>query len=373
MTSPVSPASAAISSFLDSIALAPRQSHKLLTIWPLLRTSPAAGAPYVSLAEALARDEVEISELPGGASVPHILVTNRGEVAVLALFGEELRGAFQNRTANASFLIPPHGSVQIDVSCVEQGRWSSRAGQDALRFRTSGHVLSHALRAKMARNVAVAQKRGRAFDAGQCEVWSEVADRVSYARASAPTGSYEDYVDTRARDLDEASAAFATLPEQVGFVASLGDEVVGLEAIGRPEVFAKAAPGLLRAYLIDAIDAALVREPRRPSSDAASSTPRFDSPEAFLAALREAPGEARPSLGIGTDVRVAGEGVCACALVDADVVHVTAFPAVPESRRSGARAEDLDDGWDGGDDFLRRPDDASEAWAARPRRSRRRA
>lgn len=335
MTSPASLASAPIASFLDSLALAPRQAHKLLAIWPLLRTAPSVQPPYVSLAEALAHGEVEITELPQGASVPHLLVSSRCDVAVLVLFGEQLRGALQDRTANASFLIPPHGAVEIDVSCVEQGRWSARTAEGSMRFRTEGHLLSQSMRARMASHVAESQKLGGAFDADQGEVWHEVADRLSYARAEAPTSSYADYVETRARDLDEASAAFAAMPEQVGFVAAVGDEVVGLEAIGRPEVFAKAFPGLLRAYLVDAIDAALVRAPRAPSPGAASSTPRFDAPEDFLAALREAPAEARPSLGIGADMRLAGEAASGCALVDADVVHMTAFPAAPQGRRSG--------------------------------------
>lgn len=361
MTLPTSSAFPPVESFLASLALAPRQAHKLLTVWPLLGTAPTAAPAYVSLAEALERGDVAITELPQGASVPYVLVSNRGGVAVLVLFGEELRGALQNRTANASFLIPPGGEVEIDVSCVEQGRWSSRPGQGAMRFGSSGDVLSSSLRAKMHAKVALARKRGLRFDADQGEVWGEVADRVAYSRALSPSGAYADYIATRQRDLDEASAAFACVPGQVGFVAAIGDEVVGLEAIGRPEVFAKALPGLLRAYLVDAIDAALVREPRashaeRPASRSSRSlgadpgaagdappvppAPRFDAPEAFLAALREAPADTGPSLGLGIDVRIAGEGVCGCALVEGDVVHLTAFP--PAAERAG-RPVDPDD------------------------------
>ena len=52
-------------------------------------------------------------------------------------------------------------------------------------------------------------------------------------------------------------APSAPLERQVGFVAVAGDEIVGLEAIGRPEIFADQFEGLVRSYAVDAIDAAL--------------------------------------------------------------------------------------------------------------------
>jgi len=98
---------------------------------------------------------------------------------------------------------------------------------------------------------------------------------------------------------------------------------VGLEAIGRPEVFATAFAGLVRAYVVDAIDAAAVSA--RPDEPVPAT--RFDAPEPFLAALAAAPAEQGPSLGLGSDLRIEGEQVCGCALAAGDVVHLTAFPA----------------------------------------------
>jgi len=128
---------------------------------------------------------------------------------------------------------------------------------------------------------------------------------------------------TRRSDLDELAGAFRPLPGQVGFVACIGEEVAGLESVGRSEVYAQAHSGLLRGYLIDAVDHALVRA-RRPATVPAL---RFDAPEPFLAALADARAETRPSLGLGMDVRIENERVSACALVAEDVVHLTAFPA----------------------------------------------
>jgi hypothetical protein len=321
------PPSASIADFLSSVSLAPRQTHKLLTLWPLVRAEGApAGPPWLTLAEALESGALRVSERRGGAAVPVIQVGNRGEKPVLVLFGEELRGAPQNRVANASFLIGGRSTVEIDVSCVEQGRWSPRADRARPRdaFFAAKSVMSAAIRRKMAGKVAEARERGLGFRADQGEVWEEVGLRLGLSGARSRTGAYEDYLGARAHDLEEIERAFRPLPGQVGFVAAIGDEIAGLEAIGREEVFARSFDGLLRAYLVDAVDAAHVRGREAPPAV------RFEAPEAFLAALAEAPASERPSLGLGRDLRLRGGGVAGCALVHgpagpAAVVHLTAF------------------------------------------------
>lgn len=315
-----------VADLLDATRLGARQAHKALALWPLLLRDdapPPAGPPYVTLGAALVRGSVRVDEVSEGGSVPHVRVTNKGDVAVLFLFGEEIRGAKQNRIANASFLVDPGTQVVLDVSCVEQGRWQRRDG-DA--FERAVDLVSHDLRRDMTRYVAQSRARTGRFAADQGAVWDEVHRRLELSATRSPTAAYADYRAARAVDLDEIGRAFRPLGRQVGFVALQGDEVVGVEAIGRPEVFAAAFDALLRAYAIDAVDAALLREPAPPRPSAAPA-PRFEDPEPFLEALAGAPFEARPSLGAGDDLRIAGAGVEGCALVRPDVVHLTAFPA----------------------------------------------
>lgn len=312
-----------LAGFLLQLALAPRQSHKTLALHPLLDSAAARRGPppWISLADALAAGSLRVDELPQGASVPHVFVENDGAQPVLILFGEELLGAQQNRVVNASFLAPPRERVVLDVSCVEQGRWSRHAGE---RFRAGDLVLSSSLRSFMLKKVTTSRSRTGRFHADQGEVWNEVARRLSSSGTRSASQAYADYAETRARDLREIVAAFRPLPGQVGFVAAIGDEIVGAEIVGHPAVFASVFDRLLRAYAIDAVDASFVRraEPDR--------TPRFDAPEPFLAALGAASGTVAPSLGLGQDLRLEGGGVCGCALVAGEVVHLTAFPSAPE-------------------------------------------
>jgi hypothetical protein len=322
MTAPASPTASPLAALLAEGALAPRQAYKALSLWPLVRPedAPAPRGPgFVLLADAVAAGDALVDEVSEHGSVPHVRVANHGTEAVLVMFGEALRGAKQNRVANASFLVAPGSVVDIDVSCVEQGRWQRRAGA---RFAADAHVVSSALRHKMERKVRESRARGAGYDADQAEVWREVEERILYSRAESHTGAYDDYVATRHHDVETVCGAFAAVPGQVGFVAALGDAVVGAELMGRPAPFAHAFIGLLRGYAIDAVDAAFLAQ----REGAPARGPRFDAPEPFLAALAAAPAEARPSLGLGEDLRLAAPGLVGCALVaGGGLVHATAF------------------------------------------------
>ncbi|MGH0038283.1 MAG: ARPP-1 family domain-containing protein [Myxococcota bacterium] len=318
-----------ITAFLESVALAPRQPHKALTLWPLVRREdagpPAAPAPeYVSLETALAEGALEVDEVSEDGSVPHVRVVNRGATAVLVLFGEELRGAKQNRVANATFLVPAQSDTTLDVSCVEQGRWQRAEGA---RFESGLGVASHSLRARMAESVTASSLEGHGFRSDQAAVWDEVEDRITHSRTDSRTRAYADYFESRRHEVDEVCAAFHPVPGQLGFVAMVADRVVGLEAIGRPAVFAASFTSLLRSYAIDAVDTGLVGERDEPAPPEADTrrAPSYGQPEEFLHALALARASGTPSLGLGHDWRLRGDGLSGCALVAGEVVHLTAF------------------------------------------------
>jgi hypothetical protein len=203
----VSPTLQPVALLLAQVALAPQQSHKALTLWPLVLRSDALTSDepgYVLLARALEDGSVELDEISDGGAVPHVRVTNRGVQDVLFLFGEEIRGAKQNRVANASFLVPARSELVVDVSCVEKGRWGRRGHGG---FGVSEEVLSQKLRRKMAHRVAESRRRGDRFEADQIEVWNEIGARLERARAHSATDAYADYIGSRQSDLAEILAA----------------------------------------------------------------------------------------------------------------------------------------------------------------------
>ncbi len=261
--------------------------------------------------------------------MPHIRVRNEADQPVLLLFGEELRGAKQNRIPNVTFLVPPKRELIIDVSCVEAGRWGRRTrvrrGARVAAFEESASLVSQRLRRVMGKRVAMARAVGDGFSADQGEVWDEISLCLDFAGVSSPTSSYEDYLDTRATDLEEIRKAFRPRDGQVGFVAVIGAEVAGIEAIGPPEVFAACFDRLVDSYAIDAIHFTAVSE----GDGGEAPASRFREPETFLAALRAAPVDPAPSLGLGEDLRIESDRVEGCALAAAgELVHLTAAPTL---------------------------------------------
>ena len=328
--------SGAVADLVEQVHLGPRQAYKSLTIWPLLRPAgtSSSGPAYVPLADALADGTFVIEELAGGGSVPEVLARNLGKLPVLVLFGEHLRGAKQDRIANASFLIEGGRETTLDVSCVEHGRWGQRSASSRAAgrsFQQSEALSSHALRRRVGHHVTMARAVGeRGFRSDQGDVWDHVAQRVEFSNASSSTGAYADYVETRATDLDEMRRAFHAISGQIGFVAGIGDEIAGAELIGRTDVFASCFERLVDSYAIDAVDAAQLKEPL-------SSAAPIREPEVFLEDLARAEVLAAPSLGLGRDLRLRGERVEGCAL-DADgIVHLTAYAKIEAAPRSRAR------------------------------------
>ena len=65
---------------------------------------------------------MEVTEVSQGGSVPDLRLINKSANKLLAVDGEELIGAKQNRIVNATFLIAANTEIIIPVSGVEQGR-----------------------------------------------------------------------------------------------------------------------------------------------------------------------------------------------------------------------------------------------------------
>ena len=148
-----------------------------------------------------------------------------------------------------------------------------------------------------------------------------------------------------ARANGEVLESFHTVDEQVGFVAAIADEVVGLELLASPALFAASFARLAASYATNAVDGVALRLARErtetlrrrrvaraawpddePGQDPEPSRPRwYDAPEPFLAALSRAPFQRWPAKGLGWDLRLAGRGASGCALDWNGIVRLSAF------------------------------------------------
>jgi hypothetical protein len=289
---------------LARVRQGPLARHDALSILWLHHDRPA-GAPLdvLTLDEARGRGDVSIAERLE-ASVPDLVVDNRGPSYVLLLGGEILVGGKQHRVVREDILLPPRsGPRHIGVYCVEQGRWAG-ARRD---FDSKSTVAAPRLRAQLMERP------------GQARVWNEVARAGREAHAPSPTGSYQAIYDQPdVRDhlrKTEAALAAHVPPGSIGAAAFLGGRLLGLDVFQQPDLFAREWGKLLRAHAVEA---------HRPAE-------RSDTPEpALRLRVKEALGQAASAgptahvnAGVGEILEWAQEGQRGAALVyEGRTVHV---------------------------------------------------
>jgi hypothetical protein len=286
---------------------------------------------YTLLADAIKNEQALVTEITEGGQVPVLLLDNRAENPILAIQGEELVGAKQNRTLNVSILAAP-GKTEIPVTCIERGRWDYRG-----RKFDSGGIEHYSLRQKKAAMVSSSRKRmwrlpgGRrgsrrveSYAADQGVVWSEVDCQLAEHSVPSPTASMSDvYADRRVSSRLDRFDVGLQLPETTrGVVVAFGQRVVSAEVFECPAVFQKLWPRILRSYAFTAMNQYAHGEDQAGKNGA----PTLEQAEAFLLEPCKVEAEPEDSVGLGQDVRWEAPGFLACSLIhEGRMLHGTVY------------------------------------------------
>lgn len=305
-------------------------SFENMTVFELLR--PANGGPeYITLKEALERGMFSVTETSEGGSVPELAVVNNGDVPVLLLDGEEVRGAKQNRILNTTILVGPKSTIKVPVSCVEHGRWTYQSKESM----ESGNVMHREMRALNVRKVSESLMSGRQFRSDQGEIWDKVDELACDMAVPSRTSAMWDVYEAKATDLEGYLKSFELRPGQKGVLVFVDGRPAGLDFVSRDAAFASLFPKLVKSY---AMEAMLLKERRkrgRGKGDAAKALvkPSADEARAFL--KRAAAGDEKKyeSVGLGWSYRYAGPGIVGSALSFNDQVVHMAFFSVDEAER----------------------------------------
>jgi hypothetical protein len=157
----------------------------------------------------------------------------------------------------------------------------------------------------------------RQYDADQHEVWSDISGKLGRMRVESPSSAISDGYESYGERLREFEAALEPVPAQRGAAFVLDGRVVGIELLATEAAFRAIYRKLLKSYAFDALEVSDVTAPKVPTKA---------DVEAFIARVLGSSMSSAPSVGLGVDVRLAGEGCSGHALVhDEAVLHLAAF------------------------------------------------
>jgi len=282
-----------IEKYLKSFEFGELRHFKNMAVFPLL-TSLDDSPEYLTLKEALDKHLLTITEVSQEGSVPDLKVTNKSEVPVLLLDGEEVVGAKQNRVLNTTILLKAKSETVIPVTCTEQGRWEYTSRE----FSDSGTVMIPKLRVMKSHSVSHTLEDSQQFRSDQ---------------------------GAKLSDLDEYLKAFPSVPHQKGLFTFIDEKVVGFDFISLESAYTKLHPKLVKSYALEAL---IRREQKRES-------PEKEKAGQFLNEALDSEEKKYDSVSQGQDYRFEGKEVVGSALkVGKKVIHL-AFFRITESEKAG--------------------------------------
>jgi len=219
-----------------------------LTVFPLHAATPPT-ADYVLAEEALRNGTLHVSEVSSHGRVSELRARNEGAERVLLLESMRLDGGKQNRVLNASVLVPAGATIDLPVTCIEQGRWS----REHAPFEASDESVPHRLRLLLAETVTRACRRGRGFEADQAAVWTEIRSTLERHGIESKRLALGDLVERLRPRLEAYRRALPYVCGARGLAVGLGGEIAGLEVFDRRDTCARVWGPRLSGWALDAI------------------------------------------------------------------------------------------------------------------------
>ena len=180
-----------------------------------------------------------------------LTIQNKTRDTIYLMSGEVVTGGNQDRIMAHDDVLPPASVKNVEVFCVEKGRShydesAPTAEKQIAAFKGYFSVASPQVRQAV-------QRTG-----SQNDVWAAV-DKVTAANdAQSNTHTYaglgieNDKKARRDAYQQHFASQFADLPNLVGIVVVCGDEVLGVDIFGHPDLFKRQYAALLHGYVAEA-------------------------------------------------------------------------------------------------------------------------
>lgn len=229
-------------------------THKNLSAFLIHGADQTDDKAYLTLQEAMGQKKVVVHET---RNVNQLAIENVSNEEVYVQAGDIVKGGQQDRVLSMDFIVPPRsGRMPIADFCVEQGRWSGRAGEGVKAFSASGKSLSSKdlkLAAKRSqsqqevwRNVAVAQQKlASNTNAPVAEAVSVTSLQLTLENKTV-TATAQEYLKT-------LTPIIADKPDVIGYVFAINGEFNSAGVYASPALFRKLWGKLLEASAVEAI------------------------------------------------------------------------------------------------------------------------
>lgn len=287
------------------------QRFENMTLLPILADLDG-GPAYITLAEALEKKLLKVTEVSTLGQVPKLKATSTADVPILMLDGEELAGAKQNRVLNTTILLKERVTCAIPVSCTEQGRWTYTSPI----FEDAGLVMERRARTAKMSSVAMFLRQSGEFKSDQHEVWGNVCNILFQSGTPSRTGAQRDAFCSKEKQLSDYLAAFPVVEGQKGSLFFVDGRLVGFDYLSSADAYSKVHDRLAKSYCMEALLS------RNKNLD----MPNLADAKQFIESATAADEKIYDSVSLGKDHRFHGESLVGSALVYEDcVIHMAFF------------------------------------------------
>ena len=199
---------------------------------------------YLSLSEAIDKNQVQISEVNKEGLLTKLSVSNKSNDNIIILNGELIIGTQirQDRIVDSTVLIPGHATVLINTFCGEQYRWSPRLTNN--KISTSESLYFSSGRANNAADINT--KLGK-----QCRIWSEISEKISDFNVKSFTNSVDQIYKKKKVNVEEIVNSFKIPPEAVGVALGINHQLINIDIFSNNYMLQTYLPKIIRSIALD--------------------------------------------------------------------------------------------------------------------------
>ena len=198
---------------------------------------------YLSFSEAIAKNQVQISEVNKKGLVTKLSVSNKSSDNIIILNGELIIGTQirQDRIVDSTVLIPGYATVLINTFCGEQYRWSPRLSN---KISTSESLYFSSGRANNAADINTKLSK-------QCRIWSEISEKISDFNVKSFTNSVDQIYKKKKVNVEEIVNFFKIPSEAVGVALGINHQLVNIDIFSNNCMLQIYLPKIIRSIALD--------------------------------------------------------------------------------------------------------------------------